>query len=182
MFNYVGNITDLAHHIVKNFCRSFDTAIDATLGNGYDTDFLLQYFKKVYSFDIQKDAVDNYSRKFEDADHLILINGSHEYFDRYITDTVDCIMYNLGFLPGGDKSITTKSQSTIESMKKGIELLKSGGLITIAIYNGHPEGKNEEKELHSFMSTLPKNKYGVLLHSYLNRDNTAPALAVIEKK
>ena len=63
MFKYVGNISDLSHHIIKDFVSNKEIAIDATLGNGYDSDFLSEIFTKVYSFDIQEDACNRYKSK-----------------------------------------------------------------------------------------------------------------------
>ncbi|MBC2581352.1 class I SAM-dependent methyltransferase [Clostridium sp. DJ247] len=180
MFKYVLDVSSLSHYIVKNFCNKFDFAVDATLGNGYDTDFLCSYFSKVYSFDIQSDAVNAYRSK--EKNNVLLINDSHENFNEYISENIDCIMYNLGFLPGGDKNITTTWQSTLKSLECGLKILENGGIITLALYRGHEEGKKEEKAILNFVENLPKNKYGVLLHSFLNRDNNPPLLIVIEKK
>jgi hypothetical protein len=90
-------------------------------------------------------------------------------------------MYNLGYLPGGDKNITTEVNSTINSIKVALKLLKDNGLMTICIYNGHSEGKLERDSLMRFLSTLSKKDYGVMLHNFFNRTN-APELMVIEKK
>ena len=179
MFKYVGNISDLSHYIIKNFLENKNLAIDATLGNGYDTDFLADTFKKVYSFDIQKEACDSY--KVNDR-NIVVINDSHHLFKNYISENVDCIMYNLGFLPGGNKEITTLHNTSLESIKVGLELLNSGGIMTICIYRGHDEGKIEETCILEYLKTLPKNVYGVMVHSYLNRQNISPLLVIIEKK
>lgn len=180
MFRYVSDVNELSHHIIKNFSYKFDIAVDATLGNGYDTDFLSKNFSKVYSFDIQECAVNTYESK--NINNVILINDSHEDFSKNINEKVDCIMYNLGFLPGGDKNITTKCQSTLMSLESSLNIIDKGGLITIALYRGHEEGKREESAVISFTQNLPKEKYGVMLHSFINRNNTAPFLIVIEKK
>lgn len=180
MFKYLGNITDISHDIIDRYLKNKDIAIDATLGNGYDTDFLTEKFKKVYSFDIQETACDNYLLKKKT--NVTLINDSHHKFLEYIKEEVDCIMYNLGFLPGGNKEITTLHKTSLESITCGLNILKSGGIMTICIYRGHYEGKIEESCILYFLQDLNKREYGVMLHSYLNRDLKAPMLAVIEKK
>ena len=103
MFKYVGNISDLSHYIIRDFVENKSVAIDGTLGNGYDTDFLSSLFNKVYSFDIQKEACENYKNK--NKENVRIINDSHHLLNKYIDEKVDCIMYNLGFLPGGNKDI-----------------------------------------------------------------------------
>lgn len=180
MYRYVSDVSSISHYIVKSFCANFDNAIDATLGNGNDSDFLSSIFKNVYAFDIQHCAVCAYKEK--KIENVIVIEDSHEHMDRYVFDKVDCIMFNLGFLPGGDKSITTKYDSTIKSLELALKLLKSGGIITIAVYSGHDEGKKERLEVIKFLEFLPKNQYGVLSHNFINRTNNPPELYVIEKK
>ena len=91
-------------------------------------------------------------------------------------------MFNLGFLPGGDKTITTKKDTTLMAIKDSLELLKSGGLLLIAVYVGHEEGEKEGKELMEFLSKLSKSQYGVMLHKVINRSSSAPYLLVVEKK
>lgn len=177
MFLYTKNISELAHNIVKTHCLNTNLAIDATLGNGYDTDFLSRIFRKVYAFDIQSDVIDqNKAKGLKNVEYIL---DSHENFLKYIT-SADCIMYNLGFLPGGDKSITTLTSSTISSMQMATNILNSNGIISIAIYEGHQEGRREKDAIMNFVSTLPKNKFGVMSHSVINREN-APSLIIIEK-
>ena len=90
-------------------------------------------------------------------------------------------MYNFGFLPGGDKNITTLHETSLKSIKEGLDLLKSHGIMTLCIYTGHSEGKKEESFILEYLKELPKNEYGVMVHSFLNRNN-APKLVVVEKK
>lgn len=180
MFKYVGDISKISHYIISNFLLNKNVAIDATLGNGHDTDFLCKNFDRVYSFDIQKTACDNYLEKKND--NVKVINDSHHMLEEYIDENVDCIMYNLGFLPGGDKNITTKSSTSLESIKIGLSMLNSGGIMTICLYRGHTEGKEEENLIIPYLKKMDKSKYGVMYHSFLNRNENAPILIVIEKK
>ncbi|MDT8716381.1 class I SAM-dependent methyltransferase [Clostridium sp. 19966] len=180
MFNYVNDVSTLSHYIIKNFCTNFETAIDATLGNGHDSDFLSTLFKKTYAFDIQEICINNYKNKFNNNVELIL--DSHANILAYVKEPIDCAVFNLGFLPGGNKNITTNYSSTVKGVKTALELLNRNGIITVAIYSGHHEGIIERQALINFLETLPKNLYGVMLHSVLNRYNSPPELIVIEKK
>ncbi|WP_426349408.1 tRNA (mnm(5)s(2)U34)-methyltransferase [Alloiococcus sp. CFN-8] len=180
MFNYVGDISALAQNIIKEYCSEKIVAVDATLGNGYDTDFLSDNFLRVYSMDIQKKLVDAYMKK--EKEQVVLLCDTHDKLDQYVKEEINCAMYNLGYCPGEDKEITTMAQSTLVSIKKALSLLKSGGIITIAIYVGHDEGKNEKSVILDYLRTLPKDTYGVMLHEYINRSAISPKLAVIEKK
>ena len=178
MYRYVNSVSELMHNIIENNFTVGDISVDATLGNGNDTDFLSSHFERVYAFDIQESAVSNYSLKGNK--NVVLINDSHEFIKEYIKEPVGVFVYNLGFLPGGNKEVTTKSDSTIKSINAALELLSPGGAILIAAYPGHEEGKREAEEILSFVKELPKNTYGVMLHSFLNREK-APMLIIIEK-
>lgn len=180
MFKYVGDISKISHYIISEFLNDKNIAVDATLGNGYDTDFLSRNFNKVYSFEIQEEACENYSER--KTDNVYIINDSHHLLKKYIDEPVDCIMYNLGFLPGGNKKITTRSETSYRSIIKGLELLNHGGLMTICLYRGHFEGKEEENTIMPYLKTLPKSKFGVMYHEFLNRSEESPVLIVIEKK
>lgn len=180
MFKYVGDISTIYQNIINDFIEKKLIVIDATLGNGYDTDFLSKVFNKVYAFDVQKEAILNYKEK--NIENVSLILDSHENFDKYIKENVDCIVYNLGYLPGSDKSITTKKESTLKSLESGLNLLKENGLMIIALYSGHEEGKKEKKAVLSYCENLSKKKFGVIYQQFLNRTNNPPSLVIIEKK
>lgn len=179
MYKYVNDISEIAHSIIERFCSNFQTAVDCTLGNGYDTDFLKERFNKVYSFDIQKSAVEKYESR--QVQNVTLINDSHDSLALHVKENVDCIMYNLGYLPGGDKNVTTKEESTLSSLHQALHILNPGGIMTIAIYCGHDEGKKEKEAILNLTSKLSKKQFGVMYHSFLNRNDNAPLLLVIEK-
>lgn len=180
MFKYLGDITELSHYIISNFVKYKGVALDATLGNGGDCDFLSENFQKVYAFDIQSSAIENYKNRNKNNVNLIL--DSHENIEEYINEEIDVAIYNLGFLPGGDKEITTLAESTLKSIKETLKILKNGGFALIAVYVGHNEGQRESEELLKYASSLPKNSFGVMLHRVINRSENAPYLLVIEKK
>lgn len=179
MYRYVGDISALYHNIIENYCTEFYTAIDCTLGNGFDTDFLSEKFHKVFAFDIQESAINQYKTK--NKGNVSLICDSHANLTEYVEEKVDCIVFNLGFLPGGNKEITTKAGSTIESIRQSLTLMKEGAIMTIAIYSGHEEGMKEKEAVLNLVAGLPKDDYGVMLHSFFNRNKNAPMLLVIEK-
>lgn len=180
MFKYVSDVSNIYHNIINSFVENKSVAIDATLGNGHDCDFLSEIFKKVYAFDIQEEAINSY--KLKNKENVEVILDSHENFKDYIKEEVNCIVYNLGYLPGNNKEITTVSHSTLKSIEVGLDLLGDNGIMIIALYSGHKEGKIEKEEVIKFTSKLPKNKYGVLHSEFINRAKSAPSLVVIEKK
>lgn len=183
---------DIAKNYWKNFLQNNHIVIDATCGNGYDSLFLAQNFLeffniKLFCFDIQKKAIDatcdllknNLSKQA--FDKVSFINDSHENFSKFITTKVNLIIYNLGYLPKSDKTLTTKVTTTLLSIKSALSILDNTGAISITAYPGHEEGKKEEKELLSFFQALDSSKYSVCYHKWINKEN-APSFFWIEKK
>ena len=91
-----------------------------------------------------------------------------------------CIVYNLGYLPGADKSITTVHDTTIKSLKQALDCVVEGGAIFITCYPGHAAGKIETKAVQEFCKTLDPKIWNVCTHSWLNRNNH-PELIVLQK-
>ena len=179
MFKYVSDVSILSHNIIKEYVKDKNIAVDATLGNGYDCDFLSSCFKKVYAFEIQKEACEKYIDK---NNNVIIINESHHKIDEFVKEEISCICYNLGYLPGGNKEVTTLAETSLKSIQLSLEMLCPNGIMAIAIYRGHNEGKEEESCILQYLRGLPKNKFGVMLHECINRSNTSPLLVIVEKK
>ena len=175
--------TDLAKFIIGQ-SKDVKIAVDMTAGNGNDSKFILENLKPetLYAFDIQKEAMDNTLDLLGDTQNFKFILDSHENIEKYIQDKVDLVVYNLGYLPRGDKSITTHGDSTINSLKKAMEMLNKNGKIVITVYPGHPEGLKEAGDLADFLSTLDQHRYIVMRISYDNKINKPPFIYIIEKR
>ena len=91
-------------------------------------------------------------------------------------------MFNLGYLPGGDKEITTQAASTILAIESGLKLLRPGGIMTVMIYWGHSAGQVEKDAVESFCQTLSQMDYLVLKYQYINQQNQAPFLLAVERR
>jgi len=171
------------HQLLQN-CLSFDDiVIDATCGNGNDTLFLAPLVNHVYAFDIQELAINNTYEKISSLGftNVSLHQTSHENLDLVVQCPVKAVIYNLGYLPHSDKTITTNEHSTINSLQKALTLLSPQGLIIIALYIGHPGGKEESIALEDFTSQLDSKQYHVLKYQFTNKID-APFLIIIEKK
>ncbi|MCX7905048.1 MAG: class I SAM-dependent methyltransferase, partial [Caloramator sp.] len=174
----------MAHDYVKNVVKNDDIVVDATLGNGNDTLFLSSLVSDgmVYAFEVQRMAVEKFNIKMreDNINNVEVILDGHENMDKYIDKTVKAVMFNLGYLPGADKSVTTKTETTLIALEKSLKLLQNGGIITIAAYIGHEEGSKESMAVLDYIKTLDPKAYSVMQISYINRNN-APFLVVIEK-
>lgn len=92
------------------------------------------------------------------------------------------VVYNLGYLPKGDKKITTRADSTLESLEKTLRLLNKDGKVIMTIYPGHEEGLRESKRLETFLESLSYKEYTVLRMDYINKVNNPPYCVMIGKR
>lgn len=186
-FKGLGSAVYLAQMFLSEILVDGGTAIDATAGNGNDTLFLARLAGprgKVYAFDIQPLALKNTrllleQNGYEDRVHLLL--AGHEEMERFITGPVDAVIFNLGYLPGGDHRVTSSAGTTVKAVRTALKLLKSGGRVSIVVYTGHPGGKEEYRELEEMASALDGRYFHVLKIDFLNRSRQAPFVIVIEK-
>ena len=163
------------------------TAVDFTMGNGHDTLFLSKAIGengKLYAFDIQDAALENTRARLEENNcpcNYSLIKASHSLVKEYVKEKIDVGVFNLGYLPGGDKSITTLRETTLPAVDAALDLLNDDGIILIAIYPGHAEGEIEGKLLTERLSTLDRKQICVSRFTILNSP-TSPYFIAIEKK
>jgi tRNA G37 N-methylase Trm5 len=181
------NVLEVARQLIRERVGENETVIDATMGNGNDTLFLAQLVKeagKVIAYDVQTQALEITKERLEKegvAKHVECRLASHEEMAS-LQMKVSAIMFNLGYLPGGDKDITTQATSTIRAIESGLELLRKGGIMTIMVYWGHAAGELEKHEVESFCQSLDLRKFLVLKYQYVNQKNQAPFLLAIEKR
>ncbi|MDJ0840763.1 MAG: class I SAM-dependent methyltransferase [Acidobacteriota bacterium] len=178
MYRYFKLVNKLAQSIIREYAHHGGAALDATLGNGHDTAFLLELYQKVYAFDIQEAAVRPWLDK---APGLTAVCDSHDRLDHYIKEPLDAVMYNLGFWPGSDRVVVTKPETTIPSLQAAAGLLRPGGIMTVAVYLGHPEGRAEHDAVSSFLAGMDRREFGVIQHRFHNFSSEAPVLYVVEK-
>lgn len=186
-FKYFKNQIELAKKIISQLVSEGDIVVDCTVGQGHDTLTLSRQvgdLGKVYGFDIQAMAIDMAKDRLKSEGaykNVVLINDGHENIDEYIDEEVKLVMYNLGYLPRGDKSIVTKASTTLESIKKSLDLLKKNGLLLITCYTGHKGGFSEKEAVEKFLKKLDQKKYSVLEFNFMNQKNNPPILYGIEK-
>ena len=184
-------VIDLAHSYWKQCVTPGDIVIDATCGNGYDSSVLAtlaltQSSGELHLFDIQQKALQHSQERLQSLhqDLMPRIHFHHICHSRIAScaakETVTLIVYNLGYLPAGDKSITTQVETTLRSIESGLELLRSGGVMSITCYPGHPEGKTEEEALREAIKKLPQHLWSVSCHRWLNRQR-GPSLILLQR-
>ena len=163
-----------------------DIVVDATMGNGNDTFFLAQAVGstgKVYAFDIQQQAIEATKERLGDLySRTDLILDSHSCIRKYVSEGITAAVFNLGFLPNqNDHAVITHPDTTVQALQETLKLLKPGGMITIAVYDGHPGGPEERDAVLGFVQQLNAKQYQVVRHEVVNQQNHPPFLLIIEK-
>ncbi|MBO4470130.1 MAG: class I SAM-dependent methyltransferase [Clostridia bacterium] len=177
----------LARDVLMQALKPGDAVIDATMGNGHDTQFLCETVGpagRVYAFDVQEQAVASTEallRREGFTDRASLFCCGHQCMDQFVHESVRAVVFNLGWLPGGDHSVTTRWETTREAVTKALDLLLPGGVLVLCAYPGHTEGDRERNELVPFLSSLSNKTFNVLRQSFLNAGPGAPECFVVQK-
>ncbi|KXJ39735.1 MAG: hypothetical protein AXA67_11775 [Methylothermaceae bacteria B42] len=186
-----GSLTKRAHQWIREVAGIDDCAIDATAGNGYDTLFLAKLTApngRVFAADIQPNALQSAQQRLEMEKNTAPIEwilAGHETMAQWLPrqwhGKVKAIMFNLGYLPGGDKRIITQPETTRSALAQSCQVLASGGRITIIAYTGHPGGEEEAEQIGSWLNALNTRQFHWQCEIPINRRHP-PRLFVIEKR
>lgn len=183
---------DLAHAHWRRLVSPGDCVIDATCGNGHDSLELAKLALKedagfLYVMDIQEAAIAlTRARLLQQCEasvyaRVAFFEQCHSHFPAEIKPhSVKLIVYNLGYLPGGNKERTTRVETTLASLESAFNLLAEGGCISITAYPGHPEGAREEEALLTFFATLDPASWSCSHQRWLNR-SASPTLILLQK-
>lgn len=178
----------LAADILRQAVMPGDAVVDATMGNGYDTLFLCELVGeagRVYAFDVQPQAVENTRQRLAEAGVLgraALFCLGHEQMAEQVKEPVSAVVFNLGWLPGGDHSVTTHWETTRRAVDSALKLLKPLGVLVICAYPGHAEGDRERQALMEMLANLPPQAYNVLWHKFLNAGPGAPECFAVQRQ
>lgn len=184
------NIVTLSHHIIKEKVHKGDHVLDATVGKGNDTLLLSQLVKdegSVYGFDLQADAIAITQKRLETESkykNTKLFHADHSQMDKYLPKdlTLQFAIFNLGYLPSGDKEIITKAETTAKAIEATLPRLNKDGVLAIASYIGHPGGMEEFLKVQLLVESLDQKRYNVGMFQFLNQKNNPPRLFVIERR
>ncbi len=177
--------TALAHQLIADRLKPGDLVVDATVGNGHDTVFLAKRVGpegQVFGFDVQAEAIDATQKKVSEAgfENVALFQKSHALLAEHITGKVTAAMFNLGYLPSGDKSVITRGDSTVQALQSLCEL--GVEIITVVAYTGHEGGRAEADAVIAWAELLEQTQYTVIQYQFVNQKNNPPFLLAIEQK
>jgi len=180
------NAVSTVHRLLSDAIRPGDVVVDATVGNGLDTHLLARCVGAqgcVYGFDVQQVALDLARVRLQDeADHVRLILAGHETMRTHVEPRhhghVRAISFNLGYLPRGERAITTTAATTVSALRQALELIMPGGLITIVCYS-HPEGRQEMQAVQNELAGLEQKRFSCLRIEFFNQQGNPPVVFAV---
>ena len=179
-----------SHFLLRQCVREGDVVVDGTIGHGHDTVLMAELVGPqgmVLGFDIQAEAIESTRARIAAAGYasrVTLFQESHASAADRLTEgqQLGAIQFNLGYLPGGDKSVVTQGASTLWCLEGLLPKLRKGGMAIFVIYHGHVGGPEERDALLAYASGLDQKRYTVLRYDMLNWQNDPPFLIAIEKR
>jgi predicted methyltransferase len=184
-------LTHMAHDAWSQILRPGDVVVDATSGNGHDALFLAQAVGpsgQVYAFDLQPAAIEATINTIEQGlspelrPKLHYLAHCHSTMQQEVgSHTARLVAFNLGYLPGGDKSVITRQSSTLAAVEAAFEVLRPGGLLSILAYTGHEGTPEEFAAVTLLLEQLPPKYWVTTQIKVLNRP-TAPVLLLAWKR
>lgn len=185
-------VVEFSHHLLRDSLRPGDMAIDATAGNGRDTLFLTKLTGPdgmVFAFDIQPQAIAVTRSLLEGAGvppkSWQMIHAGHETMLEAIPERwhghAGAVLFNLGYLPGSDKLVTTVADATLTAMHAALRMLRAGGVLVVVIYTGQPGGIDEARAVLDFAACLSTREYCAVEYRTINSRNHPPSVVAIQK-
>ena len=177
-----------AAELIEGALHEGAVAVDATLGNGHDALWLCGLVGetgRVYGFDVQQEAVERSRARLVEAGveaRATLILDGHQNTASYVEpESVDAVMFNLGWLPGAPHAVTTRVETTLQAVNAALNLLREDGLLTVCVYPGHAEGAREREALLAWARGLDEKVYDTMLRCYLNQSGDPPLMIAVKK-
>ena len=136
-------VTTVVHRFLREHLNPDSVILDLTAGQGNDTLFCAQHFKKVIAMDIQEEAIQATVRKCQTQTNVQLIHDDHSHLGNYIHEPLDAVLFNSGYLPKSLSKLTTQSSSTLKAFDASIAYLKKGGFLCATFYRKQDWGIEE---------------------------------------
>ncbi|MBT4757592.1 MAG: methyltransferase domain-containing protein [Opitutae bacterium] len=185
-------LTDLVHDHLSQQLKPGDHALDATAGNGYDSTVMATLVGpegRIIAIDIQASAIDTTRTRLKAADCLVqadLLVADHSQALASLcstyAQTMSAITFNLGYLPGSDKTIQTEPESTLGALRAASDLLKSDGLLLVVAYRGHDGGQTEATQVADWMQTIQERGWTVKSHEPIVTGRRVPPILWVARK
>lgn len=177
----------LTHLFLRSFVFEGDKAVDATCGNGLDTVALAKltgFSGHVWGFDVQEEAIAETGRRVDEAGlsgHVTLLHTGHEEMEKHLNGSIKFVLFNLGYLPGGDHSLVTRPDTTRIALNQSLKLIAPGGIVLVTVYPGHEGGVAEQLIVNEWAAGLEPREYHSWRMGQMNVMADAPYCILVQK-
>ena len=179
----------LCHEFLTAHLQPGGLYVDATCGNGHDTEFLCRLAGptgRVLALDIQPAAVENTNTRLGAAGlgaiGQALVYDHARLAELVAPGTADCVLFNFGWLPGADHEVHSTADGSLPALQAALDALKPRGVLAAVLYSGQVIGDSEKQAALGFFRALPLTKYTVLVCEFANWASTAPLPCFVIKK
>ena len=186
--HHLPGILPFAHNLLRHALQPGDRAVDATAGNGHDTLMLAQCVGEaghVHAFDVQPHALAATKARLQQAglhERVTLIADSHANLGQYISHPLQAAVFNLGYLPGSDKTVVTQPQSTVQALTQALDALQPGGVLVIVLYGAHPGAQAECAAVEHWAQSLNVRYAQAVRYQLVNQQGQPPYVLALEKR
>lgn len=182
---------DFSASILRQVLHPGDLAVDATLGNGRDAVLLAEAVGpagRVFCFDIQELAIRRASERLAAAgvlERVVLLRAGHERLAEHLPPEalrrVRAATFNLGFLPGSDRRVVTRPETTLAALTALLPFMAPSGVVSIAVYTGHPGGQAEGEAIAAWCAALDPALWRAVRHEQVNKPVNREVLYLLER-
>ncbi len=190
--NILTKTTNLAMELTLKYIQEGDYVIDATCGNGHDTLALAKAVGSdgdVLAMDLQREALDASKALMAEnkIQNVCFAQTNFRELSKFSSFAFpdrrpSAVMFNLGYLPGGDKNLTTNAEDSLLAIYHALDLIKPNGVVTVVLYSGHEEGAREKDAILEFVKQLPAQDYHVVYAQMYNQTKNPPEVVWVTKK
>ena len=184
----ISRINDFHHRLLTLFIREGEPVVDCTVGNGHDALFLAERIGRtgfLFGFDVQQEAIEATGARLReggiDPERYLLIRDSHRKIGEYVPGGIGAVVYNLGYMPGGDRAVVTDGETAVASVDSALRLIRPEGVVSITLYYGHEGGREEAQGLLDYVRTLDHGNFKVLHLNYPNFPKDPPSILLIQR-
>nr|WP_274600762.1 class I SAM-dependent methyltransferase [Ectothiorhodospira mobilis] len=114
---------------------------------------------RVWAFDVQPPALEATAQRLQAAglaQRVHLIQAGHEHLADHLPPEargrLAAVLFNLGYLPGGDHSRITRPETTLAALEAALAWLHPRGVVSVLAYRGHDGGKAEYEALQAWLA------------------------------
>ncbi len=177
------NYREIVDEVIENLDLKDCCCLDATCGNGNDSLNILSHMENgfLYCCDIQEQAVQNTCEllKSKGFSNFKIIKKSHDEIFEDVDHQLKLVIYNLGYLPGSDKSVITKADTTVKSISQALLKLQDEGIIIVVSYLGHQGSAEEREAVDTYLQNLDQKKYKVEKRQFYNQRHNPPVVYLV---